>query len=123
MDVHDVKGYGEIPAHVDWRNFAARGSVRQRYEAEMPIDDNYDVLDAIDVVWADNVNTVCAGDFPAKWMYRADHGRGASPGGVPQARDRGRRIAARGTGLRVGAQSDLGCADTYDGNVPAQSAR
>jgi hypothetical protein len=71
MDVNHVKGYGDVPAHVTWRNFAARGSVRDRYREEMPINDNYDVLDAIDV-WADNVNTLYEEAKARQWNATRD---------------------------------------------------
>src|SRR5262249_42030031 len=71
MDVHNVKGYGDVPKHVVWRNFAARGSVRDRYAAEMPTNDNYDVLDAIDV-WADNVNTLYEEAKARQWNATRD---------------------------------------------------
>jgi hypothetical protein len=71
MDVHNVKGYGDVPQHVVWRNFAARGSVRDRYAAEMPTNDNYDVLDAIDV-WADNVNTLYEEAKARQWNATRD---------------------------------------------------
>ena len=71
MDVANVKGYGDVPRHVVWRNFAARGSVRDRYADEMPINDNYDVLDAIDV-WADNVNTLYEEAKARQWNATRD---------------------------------------------------
>jgi hypothetical protein len=70
-DVHNVKGYGDVPARVVWRNFAARGSVRERYRDEMPVNDNYDVLDAIDV-WADNVNTLYEEAKARQWNATRD---------------------------------------------------
>lgn len=53
-DINKVGAYGDVPAAVTWRNFAARGSVREPYAAQMPTQDNYDVLDRSEV-WADNV--------------------------------------------------------------------
>jgi len=70
-DVHNVKGYGDIPAHVTWRNFAARGSVRDRYRDEMPVNDHYDVLDALDV-WSDNVNTLYEEAKARQWNATRD---------------------------------------------------
>ena len=147
-DINHVPGYGAIPEKATWLNFAPRGSVRDEYAAEMPIVDDYTLVDR-DESWADNVITLyeeakarqwnatrdipwselerlpddlekatcqlctfltevefVAGDFPAKWLYQdpaglprgeelpchADDGRGAPSGGLPQARDRGRRI-------------------------------
>jgi hypothetical protein len=71
MDVGNVKGYGDIPAHVEWRNFAARGSVRDRYAPEMPVNDNYDVLDSIEV-WADNVSTLYEEAKARQWNATRD---------------------------------------------------
>jgi hypothetical protein len=70
-DINTVKGYGDVPAHVVWRNFAARGSVRDRYRDEMPVNDNYDVLDSIDV-WADNVNTLYEEAKARQWNATRD---------------------------------------------------
>ncbi len=53
-DVNNVSPYGEVPEVTRWRNFAARGSVREPYAAEMPTLDDYVVLERREV-WADNV--------------------------------------------------------------------
>ena len=53
-DINSVEPYGKVPEQVTWRNFAARGSVREPYAAEMPTIDDYVVLDRNEV-WSNNV--------------------------------------------------------------------
>src|SRR5690554_5551211 len=53
-DINQIPPYGEIPEQAVFRNFAARGSVREPYAGEMPVLDDYVLLDRHEV-WADNV--------------------------------------------------------------------
>jgi hypothetical protein len=53
-DINQVEPYGDVPTHAIWRNFSARGSVREPYAPEMPTIDDYTVLER-DEVWADNI--------------------------------------------------------------------
>ena len=53
-DINAVAPYGDVPDRATYRNFAARGSVRAPYAAEMPVLDDYVLLDRHEV-WADNV--------------------------------------------------------------------
>ncbi len=70
-DVNNVKGYGEIPAVADWRNFTARGSVREPYRNEMPVLDDYTVVNR-DEVWADNVITLYEEAKARQWNATRD---------------------------------------------------
>ena len=53
-DVNLVPGYGDQPEVASWLNFAPRGAVRDPYRAEMPVIEDYTVLDRSEV-WAENV--------------------------------------------------------------------
>ncbi len=70
-DVNHVKGYGEIPATAEWRNFTARGSVREPYRPEMPVINEYTVLER-DEVWADNVVTLYEEAKARQWNATRD---------------------------------------------------
>jgi hypothetical protein len=70
-DINDVKPYGEIPARSAWRNFAARGSVRDPYVTEMPTLEDYVVLERRDV-WADNVASLYEEAKARQWNATRD---------------------------------------------------
>lgn len=56
-DIDRPKVYGTLPERTEWRNFAPRGSARDKYKDLMPTIDAYDVLERKQL-WADNVNTL-----------------------------------------------------------------
>jgi len=70
-DVNQVRGYGEQPVRADWLNFAPRGSVRERYRAEMPVVDEYTVVDR-DELWAENVLTLYEEAKARQWNATRD---------------------------------------------------
>jgi hypothetical protein len=70
-DVHQVKGYAELPEHATWLNFAPRGAVREPYADEMPRIDDYTVLDRGEV-WADNVLTLYEEAKARQWNATRD---------------------------------------------------
>jgi hypothetical protein len=70
-DINNVKPYGEIPEEVTWRNFAARGSVRDPYRDEMPTLEDYVVLERAEV-WADNVLTLYEEAKARQWNATRD---------------------------------------------------
>ena len=45
-DINNVPGYGVIPEKATCLNFAARGSVRDEYAAEMPVVDDYTLVES-----------------------------------------------------------------------------
>ena len=71
IDINNVKPYGDMPDTVTWRNFAARGSVREPYIDEMPTLDDYTVLDRNEV-WADNVLTLYEEAKARQWNATRD---------------------------------------------------
>ena len=70
-DVNQVRGYGEIPEHASWLNFAPRGSVREPYADEMPQVDDYTVLDGREL-WAENVMTLYEEAKARQWNATRD---------------------------------------------------
>jgi len=70
-DINRVRGYGDIPEHADWFNFAPRGSIREPYRARMPIVDDYTVT-ARDELWADNVITLYEEAKARQWNATKD---------------------------------------------------
>ncbi|HYD50136.1 MAG TPA: hypothetical protein VEB21_17385, partial [Terriglobales bacterium] len=70
-DINNVKPYGEVPEVTTWRNFSARGSVREPYAAEMPVIEDYVVLDRSEV-WADNVLTLYEEAKARQWNATRD---------------------------------------------------
>jgi hypothetical protein len=70
-DINHVSGYGAIPAKASWLNFAPRGSVRDEYAAEMPIVDDYTLVDR-DESWADNVVTLYEEAKARQWNATRD---------------------------------------------------
>jgi len=70
-DINNVKPYGDMPVEADWRNFTARGSVREPYRHEMPTIEEYTVLDRGEV-WADNVITLYEEAKARQWNATRD---------------------------------------------------
>lgn len=70
-DINNVKPFGEMPDRVTWKNFAARGSVREPYAAEMPTIDDYVVLERNEV-WADNVVSLYEEAKARQWNATRD---------------------------------------------------
>ncbi len=70
-DVNRVRGYGEVPAHASWFNFAPRGSIREPYRERMPVIDDY-VVTARDELWADNVITLYEEAKARQWNATRD---------------------------------------------------
>ena len=70
-DVNNVKGYGDVPAVATWQNFTARGSVREPYRNEMPVLDDYTLVDR-DEVWAENVITLYEEAKARQWNATRD---------------------------------------------------
>jgi len=70
-DVNQVPGYGELPALADWKNFAPRGSVREPYRHEMPVVDDYTVVDRGEL-WAENVLTLYEEAKARQWNATRD---------------------------------------------------
>jgi hypothetical protein len=70
-DINHVAGYGAIPEKATWLNFAPRGSVRDEYAAEMPIVDDYTLVDR-DESWADNVVTLYEEAKARQWNATRD---------------------------------------------------
>lgn len=70
-DVNRVPGYGDVPAQATWKNFTARGSVREPYRDRMPVIDDYVVTDR-DEVWADNVITLYEEAKARQWNATRD---------------------------------------------------
>ena len=70
-DVNNVKGYGEQPEKADWFNFTPRGAVRDRYRAEMPVIEEYTVVDRGEL-WADNVITLYEEAKARQWNATRD---------------------------------------------------
>lgn len=70
-DINNVRPYGEVPEHVDWKSFAPRGALRDPYRAEMPIIEDYTVLDSCEV-WADNVITLYEEAKARQWNATRD---------------------------------------------------
>jgi hypothetical protein len=70
-DINTVKPYGEMPREASWRNFTARGSVRDPYRDEMPTIEEYTVVDRGEV-WADNVITLYEEAKARQWNATRD---------------------------------------------------
>ncbi len=70
-DINNVRPYGDVPEHVDWKSFAPRGAVRDPYRADMPIIDDYTVLDSNEV-WADNIVTLYEEAKARQWNATRD---------------------------------------------------
>jgi hypothetical protein len=70
-DINAVPPYGDVPARAAYRNFAARGSVRDPYAAEMPTLDDYVLLDRHEV-WADNVVSLYEEAKARQWNATRD---------------------------------------------------
>lgn len=70
-DINNVKGYGDVPETALWQNFTARGSVREPYRAEMPVLDDYTVVDRNEV-WAENVISLYEEAKARQWNATRD---------------------------------------------------
>jgi hypothetical protein len=70
-DVNQVPGYGELPAVADWKNFAPRGAVRDVYRSEMPVVDDYTIVDRGEL-WAENVITLYEEAKARQWNATRD---------------------------------------------------
>jgi hypothetical protein len=70
-DVNRVPGYGDVPAAAGWRNFTARGSVREPYRDRMPVIEDYTVTDR-DELWAENVVTLYEEAKARQWNATRD---------------------------------------------------
>lgn len=70
-DAHRIAPYGDVPGEATWKSFAARGSVREPYAADMPTIDDYDVLDRREV-WADNVVSLYEEAKARQWNATRD---------------------------------------------------
>jgi len=70
-DINRVPGYGDVPELASWLNFAPRGSVREPYRDEMPIVDDYTVLER-DELWAENVLSLYEEAKARQWNATRD---------------------------------------------------
>jgi hypothetical protein len=70
-DINCVEPYGDVPAEATWRNFTARGSVRDPYAHELPTIDDYVVVERAGV-WADNVLTLYEEAKARQWNASRD---------------------------------------------------
>jgi hypothetical protein len=70
-DINNVKGYGDVPAIATWQNFTARGSIREPYRAEMPIIDDYTLVDRNEL-WAENVISLYEEAKARQWNATRD---------------------------------------------------
>ncbi len=70
-DMNRSKAYGTIPEVTEFRNFAPRGSVRDRYADQLPVIDEYDVLAKMHV-WSDNLETLYEEAKVRQWNSTTD---------------------------------------------------
>jgi len=70
-DINNVAGYGTVPDRASCLSFAPRGSVRDRYASEMPVVDDYVLLDRGES-WADNVVTLYEEAKARQWNATRD---------------------------------------------------
>ncbi len=70
-DVNREKAYGDMPKEATWMNFAPRGAVRDPYKDQMPVVDDYTVVDR-DELWADNVVTLYEEAKARQWNATRD---------------------------------------------------
>jgi hypothetical protein len=70
-DMNRSKAYGTIPERSEFRNFAPRGSMRDRYADQLPVIDEYIVLDRMQV-WSDNVETLYEEAKVRQWNSTTD---------------------------------------------------
>lgn len=70
-DINRVPGYGDLPEVASWLNFAPRGSVRECYREEMPVVEDYTVLER-DEVWAENVMSLYEEAKARQWNATRD---------------------------------------------------
>ncbi len=70
-DINRIRGYGEVPDKAEWFNFAPRGSVREPYRHEMPVIEEYTVVDKGEL-WADNIITLYEEAKARQWNATRD---------------------------------------------------
>lgn len=70
-DINRIRGYGDVPDKADWFNFAPRGSVREPYRDQMPVIEEYTVVDKGEL-WADNVITLYEEAKARQWNATRD---------------------------------------------------
>ncbi len=70
-DMNRSKAYGTIPEKTEFRNFAPRGSVRDRYADQLPTIEEYDVVEKMHV-WADNLETLYEEAKVRQWNSTTD---------------------------------------------------
>ena len=70
-DINNVPTTGEMPERATWRSFAPRGSIREPYAHQMPVIEEYDVLDRSEV-WAENVVTLYEEAKARQWNATRD---------------------------------------------------
>lgn len=70
-DINRIRGYGEVPDKAEWFNFAPRGAVREPYRHEMPVIEEYTVIDKGEL-WADNIITLYEEAKARQWNATRD---------------------------------------------------
>ncbi len=70
-DINNVPGYGDIPDRATFLSFAPRGAVREPYADEMPVVDDYTLVDRGES-WADNVVTLYEEAKARQWNATRD---------------------------------------------------
>ena len=70
-DINRIRGYGEVPEKAEWFNFAPRGAVREPYRHEMPVIEEYTVVDRGEL-WADNIITLYEEAKARQWNATRD---------------------------------------------------
>lgn len=70
-DINRSKAYGTIPEKSEYRNFAPRGSMRDRYADQLPVIEEYDVLERMQV-WSDNLETLYEEAKVRQWNSTTD---------------------------------------------------
>ncbi|MCC6706740.1 MAG: ferritin-like domain-containing protein [Gammaproteobacteria bacterium] len=70
-DINRIRGYGEVPDKAEWFNFAPRGAVREPYRHEMPVIEEYTVVDKGEL-WADNIITLYEEAKARQWNATRD---------------------------------------------------
>ena len=70
-DINRIRGYGDAPDKAEWLNFAPRGAVREPYRHEMPVIEEYTVVDKGEL-WADNIITLYEEAKARQWNATRD---------------------------------------------------
>lgn len=70
-DINRIRGYGDAPDKAEWFNFAPRGCVREPYRHEMPVIEEYTVVDKGEL-WADNIITLYEEAKARQWNATRD---------------------------------------------------